>query len=130
MIDKELIELQKGCLATCVVIPNEDCKEIDSKIAESKNNRENNPINYSKSQVKGFDKRSPQEIAIAEQIKLKNLSIQKQKELERVNSRTLVRVRTKNDTLNSNGFVNAIIITTLTILVAVFIAVKTIYFLK
>ena len=80
--------------------------------------------------MKGFDKRSPKEIAIAEQIKLKNLSIQKQKELERVNSRTLVRVRTKNDTLNSNGFVNAIIITTLTILVAVFIAVKTIYFLK
>lgn len=105
-------------------------KEIDSKIAESKNNRENNLVNYSKSQVKGFDKRSPQEIAIAEQIKLKNLSIQKQKELERVNSRNLVRVRTKNDTLNSNGFVNAIIITTLTILVAVFIAVKTIYFLK
>lgn len=32
MINKELIELQKGCLATCVVIPNEDCKELDSKI--------------------------------------------------------------------------------------------------
>ena len=27
MINKELIELQKGCLATCVVIPNEDCEE-------------------------------------------------------------------------------------------------------
>lgn len=32
MINKELIELQKGCLATCVVIQNEDCKELDSKI--------------------------------------------------------------------------------------------------
>ena len=105
-------------------------KEINSKIAESKNNRENSPINYSKSQVKGFDKRSPQEIAIAEQIKLKNLSIQKQKELERVNNITLVRGRTKNGTLDSNGFANAIIITILTIIIAIFIAVKTIYFFK
>ena len=32
MINKELIELQKGCLATCVVITNDDCKELDSKI--------------------------------------------------------------------------------------------------
>ena len=103
-------------------------KEIDAKIAESKNNRENSPINYSKSQVKGFDKRSLQEIAIAEQIKLKNLSIQKQKELERVNNITLVRRRTKNGTLDSNGFANAIIITILTIIIAIFIAVKTIYF--
>lgn len=31
MINKELIELQKGCGATCVVIPNEDYKELDSK---------------------------------------------------------------------------------------------------
>ncbi len=32
MINKELIELQKGCIATCVVIQNEDCKELDSKV--------------------------------------------------------------------------------------------------
>ena len=32
MIDKELIELQKGCSATCVVIQDEDCKELDSKV--------------------------------------------------------------------------------------------------
>ena len=32
MIDKELIELQKGCVATCVVIQNEDIKELNSKI--------------------------------------------------------------------------------------------------
>ena len=31
MINIELIELQKGCEATCVVILNEDCKELDSK---------------------------------------------------------------------------------------------------
>lgn len=32
MINKELIELQKGCEATCVVILNEDCINLDSKI--------------------------------------------------------------------------------------------------
>ena len=32
MINKELIELQKGCNATCVVIQNEDIKELESKI--------------------------------------------------------------------------------------------------
>ena len=37
MINKELIELQKGCLATCVVILNEDCEELDSKIIVNSN---------------------------------------------------------------------------------------------
>ena len=32
MINKELIELQKGCNATCVVIQNEDIKELESNI--------------------------------------------------------------------------------------------------
>ena len=32
MINKELIELQKGNVATCVVILNEDFKELDSKL--------------------------------------------------------------------------------------------------
>ena len=41
MISKELIELQKGCLATCVVIPNEDCKELDSKIIVNSNCSDN-----------------------------------------------------------------------------------------
>ncbi len=41
MIDKELIELQKGCPATCVVIPNEDCKELDSKIIIDSNSNDN-----------------------------------------------------------------------------------------
>ena len=38
MINKELIELQKGCLATCVVITNEDCEELDSKEIRSEEN--------------------------------------------------------------------------------------------
>ena len=37
MINKELIELQKGCVATCVVIPNENCEELDSKIIVNSN---------------------------------------------------------------------------------------------
>ena len=41
MIDKELLELQKGCLATCVIIPNEDCKELDSKIIIDSNVNDN-----------------------------------------------------------------------------------------
>lgn len=41
MINKELIELQKGCEATCVVIPNEDSKELDSKIIISANFSDN-----------------------------------------------------------------------------------------
>ena len=41
MINKELIELQKGCLATCVVIPNEDCEELDSKIIVNSNCSDN-----------------------------------------------------------------------------------------
>jgi len=35
MLNKELIELQKGCKATCVVILDEDSKELDSKITIS-----------------------------------------------------------------------------------------------
>ena len=41
MINKELIELQKGCTATCVVIPNEACKELDQKIIISSNANDN-----------------------------------------------------------------------------------------
>lgn len=37
MINKELLELQKGCTATCVVIQNEDCEELDSKIIVNSN---------------------------------------------------------------------------------------------
>lgn len=33
MVDKELIELQKGCNATCVIIQNEDIKELEDKIS-------------------------------------------------------------------------------------------------
>lgn len=32
MINKELIELQKGCNSTCVIIQNEDIKELETQI--------------------------------------------------------------------------------------------------
>ncbi len=32
MINKELIELQRKCKATCVLIQNDDCKNLDSKV--------------------------------------------------------------------------------------------------
>ena len=32
MMNIDLIELQKGCEATCVVIQNEDIQKLDSKI--------------------------------------------------------------------------------------------------
>lgn len=33
MFNKELIELQKGCMATCIVIKDEDYEELDSNVA-------------------------------------------------------------------------------------------------
>ena len=109
----------------------ESKKEIQ-EFEEKKEVFPNNiPINFSKSSVKGFDQRSPEEIALAEQIKLKNLSIKKQRELERKNSKILVRVRVnKTNSNSSNGFANAIIITIITIVIAVLIAIGTLYFLK
>ena len=41
MINKELIELQKGCKATCAVILNEDCNELDKKIIVNSNSNDN-----------------------------------------------------------------------------------------
>ncbi len=31
-MNKELIELQKGCVATCAIIPNEEIDELNSKV--------------------------------------------------------------------------------------------------
>lgn len=37
MVNKELIELQKGCKSTCVIIENNDIKELDSNIVIKSN---------------------------------------------------------------------------------------------
>ena len=41
MTNKELIELQKGSIATSVVILDEDCKELDSKLAINSDSNDN-----------------------------------------------------------------------------------------
>lgn len=41
MVNKELVELQKGCKATCAVILNEDCNELDKKIVVDSNSSDN-----------------------------------------------------------------------------------------
>ena len=41
MVNKELVELQKGCKATCAVILNEDCNELDKKIIVNSNSNDN-----------------------------------------------------------------------------------------
>ena len=41
MINKELIELQKGCPATCVVITYKDCKDLEPKIIVNSNVSDN-----------------------------------------------------------------------------------------
>ena len=51
MIDKELIELQKGCVATCVVIQNEDIKELKAKIVINSDISENELIDIIKNGV-------------------------------------------------------------------------------
>lgn len=118
-------------------IARKEIQELKPKVEETKTqykiSQNNTTMDYSKSSIKGFDKRSPEEIAIAEQIKVKNLSIKEQKELERKNSKVLVRVRTKNSngtSNSSNGFANAIIVTIITIVIAIVVAIGTLYFLK
>lgn len=56
MIDKELIELQKGCKATCVVIQNEDCKELDSTIVVNSNANENELLTIFKENIMNNEK--------------------------------------------------------------------------
>lgn len=56
MINKELIELQKGCLATCVVIPNEDCEELDLKIIVNSNCSDNELLKTFKENISNKEK--------------------------------------------------------------------------
>lgn len=51
MIDKELIELQKGGEATCVVIPNEESKELDTKIIINANSSDSELITILKENI-------------------------------------------------------------------------------
>ncbi len=55
MLNKELIELQKGCEATCVVIQNEDSNELDSKIVINSNLNDKEFINILKESKEKID---------------------------------------------------------------------------
>lgn len=56
MINKELIELQKGCKATCVVVQNEDCQELDLKIIVDSNISEGDLFKIFKEQISNNQK--------------------------------------------------------------------------
>ncbi len=51
MINKELIELQKDCNSTCVVIQNEDIKELESNILVNSNCNINDLIKIFKENI-------------------------------------------------------------------------------
>lgn len=57
MINKELIELQKGCKATCVVIENEDIQKLDSKVLISSNCEDNELLKIFKEKISKTDER-------------------------------------------------------------------------
>lgn len=57
MINKELIELQKGCKATCVVIQNEDMQKLDSKVLISSNCEDNELLKIFKGKISKTDER-------------------------------------------------------------------------
>lgn len=55
MINKELIELQKGCKATCVVIQNEDIQKLDSMVLISSNCEDNELLKIFKEKISKTD---------------------------------------------------------------------------
>ena len=57
MMNKELIELQKGCKATCVVIQNEDIQKLDSKVLISSNCEDNELLKIFKEKISKTDER-------------------------------------------------------------------------
>ena len=51
MINKELIELQKGCNSTCVVIQNKDIKELEPNVLVTSNCNINDLIKIFKENI-------------------------------------------------------------------------------
>lgn len=70
---------------------------------------------------KGFDQRSQSEIQIAKQIKEKNMFVKQQKEQQKTQEKPKVKTLTKqsnNASSSSSGFVNTLILTSITAFVA------------
>ena len=57
MMNIDLIELQKGCKATCVVIQNEDIEKLDSKVLISSNCDDNELLKIFKEKISKADKK-------------------------------------------------------------------------
>lgn len=74
MINKDLIELQKNCKATCVVIQNEDIEKLDSKVLVSSNCEDNELLKIFKEKISNTDDKF--EFFIVE--KIDNLNVSKQ----------------------------------------------------
>ena len=55
MMNIDLIELQKGCKATCVVIQNEDIEKLDSKILINSNCEDNELLKIFKEKISKAD---------------------------------------------------------------------------
>lgn len=51
MMNIDLIELQKGCKATCAVIQNEDIEKLDSKVLISSNCEDNELLKIFKEEI-------------------------------------------------------------------------------
>ncbi len=57
MMNIDLIELQKGCKATCVVIQNEDIEKLDSKVLINSNCEDNELLKIFKEKISKADKK-------------------------------------------------------------------------
>ena len=57
MMNIDLIELQKGCEATCVVIQNEDIQKLDSKILINSNCDDNELLKIFKEKISKVDEK-------------------------------------------------------------------------
>lgn len=57
MMNIDLIELQKGCEATCVVIQNEDIQKLDSKILINSNCEDNELLKIFKEKISKADEK-------------------------------------------------------------------------
>jgi Cdc6-like AAA superfamily ATPase len=74
MINIDLIELQKGCKATCAVIQNKDIEKLDSKILVGSNCEDNELIKIFKEKISKADEKF--EFLVIEEID--NLEVDKQ----------------------------------------------------
>lgn len=57
MMNIDLIELQKGCKATCAVIQNEDIEKLDSKILINSNCEDNELLKIFKERISKADEK-------------------------------------------------------------------------